>query len=101
MPLINKYGRRPIYIISFSVYFGVALWGGLANSFGSEMGARVMIGLTAGAGECLAPLTIADIWFLHERGQIMAYISCQSILTSGYTHVFSRWVWQVESFSMD
>lgn len=72
MPLINKYGRRPIYLISFAAYFGVTLWGGLAHSYGSEMAARVLIGFTAGAGECLAPLTIGDIWFLHERGQIMA-----------------------------
>lgn len=31
-----------------------------------------MMGIAAGAGECLAPVTIADIFFLHERGSITA-----------------------------
>lgn len=27
----------------------------------------------AGSGECLAPLTISEILFLHERGTVMAW----------------------------
>lgn len=30
------------------------------------------MGIAAGAGECLAPLTIADVFFLHERGFVMS-----------------------------
>ena len=26
MPLVNKYGRRPIYLASFSLYLGTAFW---------------------------------------------------------------------------
>lgn len=75
-PLINKYGRRPIYIVSFSIYFVAAIWGALSESYGSEMASRLILGLAAGAGEALAPLTIADIWFLHERGTKMAAYNC-------------------------
>jgi hypothetical protein len=32
------------------------------------------MGIAAGAGECLAPVTIADVFFLHERGAITAYV---------------------------
>jgi MFS family permease len=74
MPFINKFGRRPCYILAFVVYTGCGAWAGVATSYSSELAARIMIGLFGGAGECLAPLTIADIWFLHERGSHMAYV---------------------------
>jgi MFS family permease len=75
MPFINKFGRRPAYVLAFTCYTACAIWAGVATSYGSELGSRILIGFFAGAGECLAPLTIADIWFLHERGQVMAYES--------------------------
>lgn len=72
MPLIVKYGRRPVYVSSFILYTACAGWAGGATSYGSELGARILMGFASGAAECLAPLTIADIFFLHERGTIMA-----------------------------
>lgn len=72
VPLMIKYGRRPVYIASFIIYLFTIVGSGLATTYGGEMTARTILGLAAGAGECLAPLTIADIFFLHERGLVMA-----------------------------
>ncbi|RYP29686.1 hypothetical protein DL767_006638 [Monosporascus sp. MG133] len=72
MPLIVKFGRRPAYVLSFSLYTVTAAWAGAATSYGSSLAARIIMGFAAGAAECLAPLTISDIFFLHERGAIMA-----------------------------
>jgi MFS family permease len=72
MPLIVKYGRRPIYLTSFTIYTATAIWAGVSKSYGSELASRIIMGFAAGSGECVAPLTIADIFFLHERGLIMA-----------------------------
>lgn len=75
MPLIIKYGRRPVYIISFLIYGACALWAGLAKDYHEELAARIIMGFAGGSAECLAPLTIADIFFLHERGRIMRCVS--------------------------
>ena len=72
MPLIVKYGRRPAYVASFSLYVATAAWAGGATSYGSELTARILMGFASGAAECLAPLTISDLFFLHERGTVMA-----------------------------
>ncbi|KKY16834.1 putative mfs transporter [Phaeomoniella chlamydospora] len=72
MPLIIKYGRRPVYLSSFTLYAATSIWSGVAQTYASEISARIIMGLASGAGECLAPLTIADIFFLHERGAVMA-----------------------------
>jgi MFS family permease len=72
MPLINKYGRRPIYVIAFTLYFVTALWAAFSYQYANFLVARIVMGFAGGAGECLAPLTIADIFFLHERGFVMS-----------------------------
>ncbi len=75
MPLILKYGRRPVYLTSFFLYTCCAIWAGVATSYASELAPRILMGLCSGAGEVVAPITIADIFFLHERGLFMAYVS--------------------------
>lgn len=72
MPLIVKYGRRPVYLASFTIYTITAIWVGAAQTYGNALVARIVMGFAAGSGECLAPLTISDIFFLHERGTVMA-----------------------------
>lgn len=72
MPLIIKYGRRPVYLASFTIYTATAIWAGVSTTYASELAARIIMGFAAGSGECLAPLTISDTFFLHERGSIMA-----------------------------
>ncbi|KAJ9635914.1 hypothetical protein H2201_000091 [Coniosporium apollinis] len=76
MPIIVKYGRRPVYVSSFILYTACAAWAGGAKTYGNELAARIVMGFAAGAAECMAPLTIADIFFLHERGKIMALYTC-------------------------
>jgi MFS family permease len=72
VPLLNKYGRRPIYIGSFILYFFMILGAGLAKTYAGEITTRTVLGIGAGAGECLAPVTISDVFYLHQRGYGMA-----------------------------
>ncbi|KAJ5380255.1 uncharacterized protein N7496_002683 [Penicillium cataractarum] len=72
VPVMLKYGRRPVYIASFLIYFFMIIGSGAAKSYGAEIVTRLLLGFAGGAGECLAPLTITDIFFLHERGLFMA-----------------------------
>ena len=72
MPFIIKYGRRPVYLTSFTLFTITAIWAAVANSYANQLAARVVMGFAIGAGECLAPLTIADVSFLHERSALMA-----------------------------
>ncbi|KAF2220788.1 major facilitator superfamily domain-containing protein [Elsinoe ampelina] len=84
MPFIIKYGRRPMYIISFTGYAVCALWSGLSKSYESELASRIILGFFAGSAECIAPLTISDIFFLHERGFYMGmYTVALSLGVSG------------------
>ncbi len=72
MPLVNKYGRRPVYLISYTIYLACAIWASCTHSYGSFLAARILMGFGSGAAETMAPLSIADVFFLHERGLVMA-----------------------------
>lgn len=72
MPLVNKYGRRPIYLASYTLYLACAIWAACTYTYGSFLAARILMGFAAGAAETMAPLSIADVFFLHERGTVMA-----------------------------
>jgi MFS family permease len=61
-----------MYIISFTGYLFTAIWSGLSTGYTSELIARILLGFFSGAGECLGPATITDVFFLHERGTAMA-----------------------------
>jgi MFS family permease len=74
VPLLNKYGRRPVYIIAYILYFFMILGAGLSKTYAAELTTRTILGIGAGAGECLAPVTIADVFYLHQRGYGMASV---------------------------
>lgn len=71
MPLVNKCGRRPVYLISYTIYLACATEAGSTHSYASFLAARILMGFSSEAAEIVAPLSIADIFFLHERGLIM------------------------------
>ncbi|XEV01600.1 hypothetical protein FSHL1_006887 [Fusarium sambucinum] len=104
MPLMAKFGRRPIYIASFTLYTAFSAWAGAATTYGSALAARIMMGAASGAAECLATLTIADLFFAHERGTIMAIyttamaagvgcgIICAGLITKDLDWRYIYWV---------
>lgn len=80
VPLANKYGRRPVYIFSYALYLACAVWLVYEKSYNGFLAGRILMGVGAGAAETIAPMSIADIFFLHERGTIMAmYTSFLSV----------------------
>ncbi|KAH6888685.1 major facilitator superfamily domain-containing protein [Thelonectria olida] len=76
VPMTNKFGRRPVYLASYLLYFAVALWLIFDKSYAGFLTGRILMGFGAGAAETIAPISIADIFFLHERGAIMSFYNC-------------------------
>jgi MFS family permease len=72
IPFLNKYGRRPAYLLSYVLYLATTLWLAFDKNYGSFLAGRIILGFSAGAAEAFAPVTIADLFFLHERGAAMS-----------------------------
>lgn len=66
--LAVKIGKRPIYLLTSIGLMVSSFWAAEARSFGSLAAARALQGLCMAPMEALVPASIADIWFVHERG---------------------------------
>ncbi|KAL2007440.1 hypothetical protein VTN00DRAFT_8878 [Thermoascus crustaceus] len=66
--LAVKYGKRPIYLATTVGLMVTSFWSAEARSYPSLVAARVLQGLCMAPMEALIPASIADVWFVHERG---------------------------------
>lgn len=59
VPLANKYGRRPVYILSYSIYLACAVWLVFEESYNGFLAGRILMGVGSGAAETIGkPLHI-------------------------------------------
>ena len=72
VPLAVNYGRRVVNIGSFLMFSFCCIWAANARSYSNLFAARIFGAWFSGSIECVAPMTIADVFFLHERGRMMA-----------------------------
>jgi len=72
--LSDMYGRKPFYIIGFSVFLIGSALSGLSQSMGMLIGARALQGVGAGAMMSMPRATIGDIFNPRERGRWMGLI---------------------------
>ncbi|KAI3550562.1 hypothetical protein CSPX01_01612 [Colletotrichum filicis] len=100
VPLAIKYGRRPVYIASYLLLTASCIWSGAAASFGSALVGRLFLGFACAAAEIVAPLTITDLFFLHQRGRAMVIYTCSLSAGVGVGVVFSGLITQTYSWRM-
>lgn len=96
----EELGRRFIYNASLVTVFASQIWMGFSKSVGDFYGAHVLIGLAAAPFEALVAISIADVWFAHERGSKLgvyvfglAFGSFIGPLCSGFMAVHQGWRW--------
>ncbi|KAJ5716235.1 hypothetical protein N7493_008146 [Penicillium malachiteum] len=74
-PLSEIIGRRPVYIISLSLYTIFNIPCALSPNIGGLLVCRFLCGVFSSSGLSLAGGTIADIWNIEDRGMAIAYFA--------------------------
>ncbi|KFZ23584.1 hypothetical protein V502_01948 [Pseudogymnoascus sp. VKM F-4520 (FW-2644)] len=67
-PFASKFGKRPVFLVSASVFFACNIWAASSKSYMSLLLARLFAIWSAGCSEPLSMDIIKDLFFLHERG---------------------------------
>ncbi|KAJ5617874.1 hypothetical protein N7537_002988 [Penicillium hordei] len=100
MPLVHKYGRRPIYILSISLQFAACIWQANMSTVGDLMGSGLISGIGGAISEIIVQITIADMFFVHQHATMNGwYAIIQSTgaslgpVASGYIVVAQGWRW--------
>ncbi|KAJ5263511.1 hypothetical protein N7478_011116 [Penicillium angulare] len=68
IPFALKFGRRPIYVLSTAVQCGISVWSAKMETVADLMLVNVLSCIVGSLAEVLVQMTIADVFFVHERG---------------------------------
>lgn len=102
IPFALKYGRRPIYLYSLAVQCAMGIWSARLENVGDMLATQVIMCFVGALCEVMAQMTVADIYFVHERGLMNSiYIWVLTIGASlapvpgGYIaqSMGWRWIW--------
>ncbi|KAL5380192.1 hypothetical protein DPSP01_007992 [Paraphaeosphaeria sporulosa] len=102
IPFALKYGRRPIYVLSSLGQVAVAIWAAKMTSTADLYLIQVFNCLFGSLAEVIVQMTIADVFFVHQRGLMNNLYVCtmtigtsMAALVAGYITVGQgwRWVW--------
>ncbi|KAJ5712987.1 uncharacterized protein N7483_010168 [Penicillium malachiteum] len=100
IPLVHKYGRRPVYIFSVALQLVSCIWQAKVYTVGSYMGANLISGLGGAISEIIVQITVADLFFVHQHatmnGWFVIFQSTGAFLgpvASGYIVDSQGWRW--------
>ncbi|EXL39666.1 hypothetical protein FOCG_17721 [Fusarium oxysporum f. sp. radicis-lycopersici 26381] len=68
IPLASKYGSRPCYIFSTGLMAAAAWWSGRMETVWEMYITNFLSGLAGSINETISQITIADLFFVHQRG---------------------------------
>ncbi|KAK4947834.1 hypothetical protein LTR10_013342 [Elasticomyces elasticus] len=103
--LAVQYGKRPVYLVTSLGLVATAFWGSAAKTFGSFVASRAIAGVCMAPLEGLVPASIADVWYVHERGMrtalfnlaFMAGVSIGPLIAG---QLIQHYSWRICSYAM-
>ena len=71
-PFALQYGKRPVYMISLLGMLATSVWGAFITTRSQWYARSVITGFFASPVEALPEASVADVFFVHERGSYMS-----------------------------
>jgi multidrug resistance protein len=91
-PASEIFERRPVYIISLSLYVIFNIPCALSPNIGGLLVFRFLCGVFSSSTLSLAGGTIADIWDIEERGMAIAYFTAAPYCSPVIGLIVSGWI---------
>lgn len=79
-PLGEQFGRRPVYVITFALFFLSFIPNALAQNIQTVLISRFICGAMGSAGSTMVGGTLSDIWEPEERQVPMALFALSALL---------------------
>ncbi|KAG6364392.1 hypothetical protein INS49_005993 [Diaporthe citri] len=102
IPFALKYGLRPIYVLSSAAQMAVMIWAARTVTGGDWWGVNALQCWVGSLAETMVQMTVADVFFVHQRGLMNSIYIWASNFGSSLAPVAAgfitasqgwRWVW--------
>ncbi|KAF2153876.1 major facilitator superfamily transporter [Myriangium duriaei CBS 260.36] len=100
MPLVYRFGRRPVYLFSLVVQLASAIWSAKVKTNGEILASNVLMGLGGAISEAIVQVTIADLFFVHQYATMNGiFLLMQGVgaylgpVAAGYIVEAQGWRW--------
>ncbi|KAH7260385.1 major facilitator superfamily domain-containing protein [Fusarium solani] len=107
IPLTIKYGRRSTYVVSTAALAAVSWWTSSISSYTELILTSIITGLAGAINETSVQMTIADLFFVHQRGSANAvYFTAVMVgsfltpLAAGSQAAEQGWRWSYYALSI-
>ncbi|KAH8680394.1 serine/threonine kinase 16 [Ilyonectria robusta] len=102
IPFALKFGRRPLYLFSTMLQFALSIWSAKMQTIADLILINILQCFFGSLAEVIVQMTIADVFFVHERGRMNALYVWVWLLSSYLGSLIAgfvakgqgwRWVW--------
>lgn len=100
IPFALKYGRRPVYLLSTATQFAGAIWQAKVRTTWEIIASNALCGVCGAVSETIVQMTVADLFFLHQRATANGvYLAVAALgawlapVAAGYCAVAQGWRW--------
>ncbi|KAF5556092.1 transporter HOL1 [Fusarium napiforme] len=106
-PLAQKFGKRPVYLLSLLGTTGMMIWAPHATTNGQWIANKLLQGTFGAPIESLCEISVSDVYFAHERGTYIAYYALflggsnfVAPVISGFINDGQGWEWVLSSIDV-
>lgn len=100
VPFSHKFGKRPVYLVASALVVATAAWQSSMKTIGEAYGSQFLQGLAVSVTETIIQMTVADLYFVHERGTfngiymlVVDFGNFIVLVPAGYITVNLGWRW--------
>ena len=100
LPFAFKFGRRPVYLLSITILLARSVWQARMQTLGDLYGSNIISGLAGSIAETLCSVTLADLFFVHQRGSLTNIYTITlntgaflAPVAAGYSATSQGWRW--------
>ena len=95
--LVELFGRKPVYLVSFFIFSMFVLGGAFAKSFSTVLATRFFAGVFGGPSLVLIEGTFADMWSARTTVTYYSFLNLASYLGAAFgMSCLSPWHWRCQ-----